>query len=140
MQRADELRRATYALNFTPPPGEDLKAGSRACYASPRADRAMWTPPPLSPPPAAAGPGPEALRLHVNAEIMAAAGFTRDRLYIEYAVAFDPELWALHSPAGAALEEPGLFKVCAGPGRGRAGRRWDRRAAMGQALRETRAP
>jgi hypothetical protein len=42
---------------------------------------------------------------------MAAAGFTRDRLYIEYAVAYDPELWALHSPAGAALEEPGLLKV-----------------------------
>lgn len=77
MQRADELRRATYALNFTPPPG----------------------------------PGPQALRLHVFAEIMAAAGFSRDQLYVEYMVAYDPQVWALQSPAGAAAEEPGLVKV-----------------------------
>jgi hypothetical protein len=92
---------------------------ARAAQAAPSPHPNTPTPPlspPLSPPPscAAAGPGPEALRLHVHAEIMAAAGFTRDRLYVEYSVAFDPGLWALQGPAGAALEEPGLLKVRGG--------------------------
>jgi hypothetical protein len=58
-----------------------------------------------------------ALRLLLMGEIVAGAGFDRDRLYVEWRLAFDPGLWRVLGPAAEAAEAeglpPGLLRVSA---------------------------
>lgn len=58
-------------------------------------------------------PGPDgaALRLLLLAELVSAAGFQRDRLYVEWQLHFDPELWVLQHSEQEVLQ-PGLIQVC----------------------------
>lgn len=57
-----------------------------------------------------AGPDGSAMRLVLMAELVAAAGFQHDRLYIEWQLHFDPELWILqHSEQEVVL--PGVIQV-----------------------------
>jgi hypothetical protein len=58
---------------------------------------------PATPPLPCAGP-PTALRLVVLAEIMAASGFLRDNLYVDFAVSYNPALWSLQSAEGCSHE------------------------------------
>ncbi|WIA30296.1 hypothetical protein OEZ86_000384 [Tetradesmus obliquus] len=59
-----------------------------------------------SPPP---GPDGAALRLLLLAELVSAAGFQRDRLYVEWQLRFDPELWVLQHSEQEVLQ-PGLIQ------------------------------
>uniref|UniRef100_A0A383VLW8 Ig-like domain-containing protein n=1 Tax=Tetradesmus obliquus TaxID=3088 RepID=A0A383VLW8_TETOB len=59
-----------------------------------------------SPPP---GPDGAALRLLLLAELVSAAGFQRDRLYVEWQLHFDPELWVLQHSEQEVLQ-PGLVQ------------------------------
>ncbi|WIA10234.1 hypothetical protein OEZ85_010434 [Tetradesmus obliquus] len=59
-----------------------------------------------SPPP---GPDGAALRLLLLAELVSAAGFQRDRLYVEWQLHFDPELWVLQHSEQEVLQ-PGLIQ------------------------------
>jgi hypothetical protein len=58
-------------------------------------------------------PGPDgaALRLVLLAELVSAAGFQRDRLYVEWQLHFDPELWVLQHSEQEVVQ-PGLIQVC----------------------------
>lgn len=57
-----------------------------------------------------AAAGPEGtLRLVLLGEIMAAADFEEDNLYIEYLIQYDPELWDLQTAWSQV--EPGLLRV-----------------------------
>lgn len=57
-----------------------------------------------------AGPDAHALRLLLLAELVSAAGFERDRLYVEWQLHFDPEQWVLpHSEQ--EVVQPGLIQV-----------------------------
>lgn len=57
-----------------------------------------------------AAAGPEGtLRLVLLGEIMAAADFEEDNLYIEYLIQYDPELWELQTAWSQV--EPGLLRV-----------------------------
>lgn len=73
---------------------------------------ACWPPPSIysssSPPP---GPDGNAVRLVVYGELLSAAGYMRDRLYLEYAITWDPEVWALQHAGGPQPVEPGVIKV-----------------------------
>lgn len=40
-------------------------------------------------------PGPDALQLTLLAEIVAAKEFSHSRLYVEYSLQYDPEIWTL---------------------------------------------
>jgi hypothetical protein len=57
-------------------------------------------------------PGPDgaALRLVLLAELVSAAGFQRDRLYVEWQLHFDPELWVLQHSEQEVVQ-PGLIQV-----------------------------
>jgi hypothetical protein len=59
-----------------------------------------------------AGPGPDAkaLRLLLLAELVSAAGFERDRLYIEWQLHYDPEQWILQHSEQEVVQ-PGLIQV-----------------------------
>eukprot|EP00878_Enallax_costatus_P019540 GHUV01020615.1.p1 GENE.GHUV01020615.1~~GHUV01020615.1.p1 ORF type:complete len:419 (+),score=117.15 GHUV01020615.1:376-1632(+) len=58
------------------------------------------------PPP---GPDASAVRLVLMAELVAAAGFQRDRLYIEWQLHFDPELWILQHSEQEVVQ-PGVVQ------------------------------
>lgn len=45
----------------------------------------------------------------VLGEIVSAAGFSRDHLYLEYQMSYDPDLWILQTPQ--SQDEPGTLKV-----------------------------
>jgi hypothetical protein len=64
-------------------------------------------------------PGPDgaALRLVLLAELVSAAGFQRDRLYVEWQLHFDPELWVLQHSEQEVVQ-PGLIQVRAGGPKG----------------------
>jgi len=56
------------------------------------------------------GPDANAVRLVLLAELVSAAGFTRDRLYIEWQLHFNPDLWVLqHSEQ--EVPQPGMIQV-----------------------------
>jgi hypothetical protein len=57
-----------------------------------------------------AGPDSNALRLLLLAELVSAAGFERDRLYIEWQLHFDPEQWILQHSEQEVVQ-PGLIQV-----------------------------
>jgi hypothetical protein len=57
-----------------------------------------------------AGPDRNALRLLLLAELVSAAGFERDRLYIEWQLHFDPEQWVLQHSEQEVVQ-PGLIQV-----------------------------
>jgi hypothetical protein len=57
-----------------------------------------------------AGPDGAALRLVLLAELVSAAGFQRDRLYVEWQLHFDPELWVLQHSEQEVVQ-PGLIQV-----------------------------
>jgi hypothetical protein len=59
---------------------------------------------------ASAGPDGNALRLLLLAELVSAAGFERDRLYIEWQLHFDPEQWILQHSEQEVVQ-PGLIQV-----------------------------
>lgn len=56
------------------------------------------------------GPDASALRLVLLGELVSAAGFTRDRLYLEWQLVFDPEVWLLQHSEQAVVQ-PGLIQV-----------------------------
>jgi hypothetical protein len=58
-----------------------------------------------------AGPDANALRLLLLAELVSAAGFERDRLYVEWQLHFDPEQWVLQHSEQEVVQ-PGLIQVC----------------------------
>lgn len=66
--------------------------------------------------PSTAGPSPTALRLMLFGELVSGAGFQQDRLYIEWRLLFDPELWLLQSPGMSPEDQPGVIKVSWGMG------------------------
>jgi len=57
-----------------------------------------------------AGPDANALRLLLLAELVSAAGFERDRLYVEWQLRFDPELWILQHSEQEVVQ-PGVIQV-----------------------------
>lgn len=57
-----------------------------------------------------AGPDANALRLLLLAELVSAAGFERDRLYVEWQLHFDPEQWVLQHSEQEVVQ-PGLIQV-----------------------------
>lgn len=82
----------------------------------------------MPPSPGAAGPSANAIRVIIMAEIVAAANFERDRLYVEWQLQYPEQLWRLQSPDPGDHDGPGLLKVrddshclahwTMGPGRG----------------------
>ncbi|KAJ9518573.1 hypothetical protein QJQ45_018610 [Haematococcus lacustris] len=52
----------------------------------------------------------QSMRLVLLGELLGCADFTRDRLYLEYSLRFDPALWEMATTSWAA-HEPGLYKV-----------------------------
>jgi hypothetical protein len=56
------------------------------------------------------GPGAKATRLLLLAELVSAAGFERDRLYIEWQLHYDPEQWILQH-SDQEVVQPGLIQV-----------------------------
>jgi len=60
-----------------------------------------------------AGLAPGALRLLLFGELVSGVGFERDRLYVEWRISFDPEVWQLQGQGegrDADSSEPGLIK------------------------------
>lgn len=57
-----------------------------------------------------AGPDANALRLLLLAELVSAAGYERDRLYVEWQLHFDPEQWILQHSEQEVVQ-PGLIQV-----------------------------
>eukprot|EP00775_Hariotina_reticulata_P010980 gene10980-11135_t len=55
------------------------------------------------------GPDANAVRLVLLAELVSAAGFTRDRLYIEWQLHFNPDLWVLQY-SEQDVPQPGLIQ------------------------------
>lgn len=51
------------------------------------------------------GTSPEALRLLLLCEVVSGTGFARDRLYIEYRLEFDPNIWKLQNETSKKKEE-----------------------------------
>ncbi|KAL6765691.1 ciliary basal body-associated, B9 protein-domain-containing protein [Haematococcus lacustris] len=51
----------------------------------------------------------QSMRLVLLGELLGCADFTRDRLYLEYSLRFDPALWEMATTSWAA-HEPGLYK------------------------------
>lgn len=56
------------------------------------------------------GPDAKAMRLLLLAELVSAAGFERDRLYIEWQLHYDPEQWILQHSEQEVVQ-PGLIQV-----------------------------
>lgn len=56
------------------------------------------------------GPDANALRLLLLAELVSAAGFERDRLYMEWQLHFDPEQWILQHSEQEVVQ-PGLIQA-----------------------------
>ena len=44
-------------------------------------------------------------------ELMSAAGFHRDHLYLEYVITYDPQIWSLEEVGGEPPDKPGVIKV-----------------------------
>lgn len=60
--------------------------------------------------PCTAGPDGSAMRLVLMAELVAAVGFQHDRLYIEWQLHFDPELWILQHSEQEVVQQ-GVIQV-----------------------------
>lgn len=85
-----------------------------------------------APPPSSSSLCPPAagqcVRLLLLGDILAAADFPRDRLYVEYAVRWDPEAWDLVT--AWPQQEPGIVQVSSAHGAGGGGDSGVRPGAM----------
>jgi hypothetical protein len=57
------------------------------------------------------GPDATAIRLMLYGELMSAAGFQHDHIYLEYVITYDPAIWSLEDLGGDPPDKPGVIKA-----------------------------